>query len=97
MRGTTTTPANPDRFSRGHSESRVGETDSETRFLAAGNYYGAHLERNVLALDWSRSRCGTCGYEDHISHDGNQPFARTLAETAIDCPRCSKKALVPKA
>jgi hypothetical protein len=58
-----TTPANPNRFSRNYSEFRIGETDSETRFLATANYYGIHLERNVLAMDWSKLRCEGCGYE----------------------------------
>jgi hypothetical protein len=65
--------------------------------LATGNYYGIHLERNVLALDWSKLRCKCCGHEAEGNREGNQPFARTLAEVALDCPRCSKKLLVPKA
>lgn len=93
---TATIPANPNRFSRNYSEFRRSETDSETKFLAAGNYYGIHLERNVLALDWSKLRCENCGYATDGSQGSNQPFARTLAEVAVGCPKCSKKALVPR-
>lgn len=45
-----TSPVDPRRFSKGYSDFRVSETESETRFLATGNYYGVHLERNVLAV-----------------------------------------------
>ena len=75
----------------------MGETDSETRFLATGNYYGVHLERNLLALDWSRLRCEGCGHETQGDPAEKLAFARTLAEIALDCPRCSKRTLVPKA
>jgi hypothetical protein len=73
-----TSPANPNRFSRNQSGFRVGETDSETRLLATGNYYATHLERNLLAPDWSKLRCGSCGYEAEGDADARLPFARAL-------------------
>ena len=92
-----TSPANPRRFGPRASEFRVSKTDSETKFLATGYYYGIHLERNVLALDWSRLRCETCGYEGEGTPDGRPIIARVLSEVASDCPKCSKKTLVPAA
>jgi len=93
----TTLPVEDNRFSRNRSEFRKSETDSETRFLAAANYYGIHLERNVLALDWSRLRCEDCGHEAGGASDQGVAFARTLAEIALECPKCGKKSLVPRA
>ena len=68
-----TSPANPNRFSGRYSDFRVSQTDSETRFLATGNYYGVHLERNVLALDWARLRCENCGHESEGTPTGTLP------------------------
>jgi hypothetical protein len=79
------------------TESRVRETDSETRSLAAGNYYGAHLERNVLALDWSKLRRAGCGREAGGNAGTHEAFARTPDEAALECPRCGKKSAVPRA
>ena len=90
-------PANLNRFSGRYSDFKVSQTDSETRFLATGNYYGIHLERNVLALDWSRLRCENCGHEAEGAVKGRPTMARVLSEVASVCPRCSKKALVPAA
>lgn len=92
-----TIPANPQRFSRNYSEFRTTETDSETRFLATANYYGINLERNVLALDWSRLSCESCGHEAEDALDQGVAFTRTFAEVALECPKCGKKAWVPKA
>ena len=92
-----TSEANPRRFSRSFSDYRVGETDSETRFLSTGNYFGVHLERNVLALDWTRVRCEGCGFEEEGTAEGRPPFARSLSEVALECPRCGKYSLVPSA
>lgn len=65
--------------------------------MATGNYYGIHLERNLLALDWSSLRCESCGHEVDGTQEGKQVFAGTLAEVALACPECSKKTLIPKA
>ena len=92
-----TFPADPRRFSRSFSEFRVNETESETRFLATGNFYGIRLERNILILDWSTLRCRSCGREDDETHDQGAVFARTLDEVALECPRCHAKSLVPNA
>src|SRR2546428_6483452 len=85
-RQTPTVPANPNRFSRSYSEFRTGETGSETRFLATGNHYGVHLEKNVLALDWSKPKCAGCGNESEVT-PGGVMFARTLSEVSINCPK----------
>ena len=90
-----TRPANPNRFSGRYSDFRKSQTDSETRFLSTGNYYGIHLERNILALDWSRVRCESCRYEAEGTSEGNVAFARSLAEVALECPICGKPSLVP--
>lgn len=62
-RRTASPPANPRRFSGRYGDCRVSSTNSETRSLASANHYGIHLERDVLALDWSRVRCESCGHE----------------------------------
>ena len=92
-----TEPANPRRSSRSYSEFRTGTTDSETSFLANANYYGVHLERNVLAPDWSRARCESCGHEVEETSEAGLLFARALSEVALECPSCGKSALLPKA
>ena len=70
-----TSPVDPRRFSKGYSDFRVGETEPETRFLATGNYYGIHLERNVLTLDWARLRCESCGHQAEGIPDGKPAVA----------------------
>jgi hypothetical protein len=92
-----TTPPNPRRFSKSFSDFRISSTDSETSFLANASYYGIHLERNVLALDWSRVRCESCGHEGEETSESHLPFARALSEVALECPSCKKMALLPKA
>ena len=56
-----------------------------------------HLERNVLALDWTRMRCESCGYEAEGRVQGELAFARSLSEVASECPECEKVSLVPGA
>ena len=95
--GSRTRPANANRFSGRFSDFRKSQTDSETRFLSTANYYGGHLERNVLALDWSTVRCESCGHEVEETSEARLPFARALSEVALECPSCGKTALIPKA
>ena len=55
-----------------------------------------HLEKNVLALDWSKPKCAGCGNESEVT-PGGVMFARTLSEVSINCPKCNQESLVPKA
>ena len=56
-----------------------------------------HLERNVLALDWTKTRCESCGYEADGTAQGNLAFAMSLSEVSLECPECRKVSLVPRA
>ena len=56
-----------------------------------------HLEKNVLALDWSKPKCASCGSESEVTPGGKAMFARTLSEVSINCPKCNQESLVPKA
>jgi hypothetical protein len=56
-----------------------------------------HLERGVLALDWSRLRCESCGHESEGSAERLVAFARSLSEVALQCSSYGKDALVPSA
>jgi hypothetical protein len=91
-----TRPANPRRFSDTYSAHRVSETGSEGKFLELANWYGVHLRTRVLALDWSRTECRSCGYEGGGKGAG-RAFATSLDQVASDCPKCGLKALAPAA
>ena len=63
MRRTTTSPSNPNRCSRNYSEFRVGQTGSESAFLASLNWYGIAAERDCRIVDWSSVGRSSCGAE----------------------------------
>ena len=95
--GSRTSPSNPKRFSGRLSDFRKSQTDSETRFLSTANFYGIHLEMNVLALDWSHMKCQYCGRESDESAGPHDAFAYNLSEVAAECPTCHGRAVVPRA
>ena len=96
MRRTTTSPSNPNRFSRNYSEFRVGQTDSEAAFLASLNWYGMAAERDCRIVDWSSVRCSKCGNEFLVERTDAPIIGPQDALPSVSCPRCGGDA-IPRA
>ncbi len=91
-----TQPANARRFSDTYSAHKVGETSSESKFLATANFYGDGLQTRTLALDWSELQCRNCKQE--VLPSQTEPlFVTDLFSVATMCSKCGQVALVPKA
>jgi hypothetical protein len=88
MRRTTTSPSNPNRFSRNYSEFRVGQTGSESAFLASLNWYGIAAERDCRIVDWSSVRCSKCGEESAVERTDAPIIGPQEALPSVSCEKC---------
>jgi hypothetical protein len=96
MRRTTTSPSNPNRFSRNYSEFRVGQTGSEAAFLASLNWYGIAAERDCRIVDWSSVRCSKCGEEFAVERTDAPIIGPQDSLPTTSCEKCGGEA-IPRA
>src|SRR5208283_4738070 len=89
-------PANPNRFSRNYSEFRVGQTDSESAFLASLNWYGIAAERDCRIVDWFSVRCSKCGEEFFLESSDAPIVGPHDPLPSANCPKCGGDA-IPRA